>query len=67
MKSNTCCFFGHRTINETDELKAKLYKTIDSLVVNENVDTNYLISIENSGIILKQTAKQQVARLCIFR
>jgi len=37
---NTCCFFGHRTINETEELKAKLYKTIESLVVNENVDTN---------------------------
>ena len=36
---NTCCFFGHRTINETEELKAKLYKTIESLVVNENVDT----------------------------
>ena len=39
MKENTCCFFGHRTINETEELKAKLYKTIESLVVNENVDT----------------------------
>lgn len=36
---NTCCFFGHRTINETEELKAKLYKTIENLVVNENVDT----------------------------
>lgn len=39
MKENTCCFFGHRTINETEELKAKLYKTIESLIVNENVDT----------------------------
>ena len=36
---NTCCFFGHRTINETEKLKVKLYKTIESLVVNENVDT----------------------------
>ena len=36
---NTCCFFGHRTINETEELKAKLYKTIENLIVNENVDT----------------------------
>lgn len=35
----TCCFFGHRKINETEELKGKLYKTIESLVVNENVDT----------------------------
>lgn len=36
---NTCCFFGHRTINETEELKVKLYKTIENLIVNENVDT----------------------------
>ncbi len=35
----TCCFIGHRTINETEKLKVKLYKTIESLVVNENVDT----------------------------
>ena len=35
----TCCFIGHRTINETEELKGKLYKTIENLVVNENVDT----------------------------
>ena len=39
MKENTCCFFGYRTINETEELKAKLYKTIENLIVNENVDT----------------------------
>ncbi len=39
MVEYTCCFFGHRTINETEELKAKLYKTIESLIVNENVDT----------------------------
>lgn len=39
MVEYTCCFFGHRTINETEELKTKLYKTIESLIVNENVDT----------------------------
>ena len=39
MKENTCCFFGHRKINETEELKAKLYKTIENLIVNDNVDT----------------------------
>ena len=39
MEENTCCFFGHRKINETEKLKVKLYKTIESLVVNENVDT----------------------------
>ena len=24
MKDKTCCFFGHRKINETEELKSKL-------------------------------------------
>ena len=36
---NTCCFFGNRTINETEELKGKLYKTIENLIVSDNVDT----------------------------
>ena len=35
----TCCFFGHRTINETEELKVELHKTIEDLIVNENVNT----------------------------
>lgn len=39
MKENTCCFFGHKTINESEELKSRLYKTIERLIVNENVDT----------------------------
>ena len=39
MVEYTCCFFGHKTINETEELKAKIYKSIERLVVNENVDT----------------------------
>ena len=39
MESKTCCFFGHRTINETAELKSKLYKIIEKLIVDENVDT----------------------------
>ena len=39
MKNNTCCFFGHRTINETEELKLKLNEIIEKLIVEENVDT----------------------------
>ena len=39
MKENTCCFFGHRTINETEELKSKLIEIIEKLIVDENVDT----------------------------
>ena len=36
---NTCCFFGHRTINETEELKSKLIETIEKLIVEKQVDT----------------------------
>ena len=39
MKERTCCFFGHRTINETEELKSKLIKIIEQLIVDEKVDT----------------------------
>jgi len=36
---NTACFFGHRTINETSELKSKLVEIIEKLIVDEKVDT----------------------------
>ena len=39
MKEKTCCFFGHRTINETEELKSKLVKIIEKQIVDEKVDT----------------------------
>lgn len=39
IKTNTCCFFGHRTINETEQLKNKLYEIIEMLIIYENVDT----------------------------
>ncbi|MBQ8550329.1 MAG: DUF1273 family protein [Clostridia bacterium] len=39
MKNSTCCFFGHRTINETEELKLKLYEIIEKLIVENSVDT----------------------------
>ena len=38
-KEHTCCFFGHREINETEELKNNLYKVIEDLIVIESVDT----------------------------
>lgn len=34
MKDKTCCFFGHRTINETEELKSKLVEIIEKLIVD---------------------------------
>ena len=39
MIKNTCCFFGHRTIQETEELKSKLIEIIEKLIVEENVNT----------------------------
>ncbi len=39
MKDKTCCFFGHRTINETEELKERLTEIIEKLIVKEKVDT----------------------------
>ena len=35
----TCCFFGHRTINETEELKERLCEIIEKLIMEEKVDT----------------------------
>lgn len=34
-----CCFFGHRKINKTDELKERLTRIIENLIVNEKVET----------------------------
>ena len=39
MKEKTCCFFGYRKINETEELKSKLKEIIEKLIVDEKVDT----------------------------
>ena len=39
LKSCTCCFFGHRKIDEMAELKNKLYEIIENLIVNERIDT----------------------------
>lgn len=39
MIDKTCCFFGHRKINETEELNSKLMEIIEKLIVDEKVDT----------------------------
>jgi len=39
MIEKTCCFFGHRRINETEELKSKLSREIEKLIVEKQVDT----------------------------
>ena len=37
VKNSTCCFVGHRTINETKELKNHLYNEIEALITEKNV------------------------------
>ena len=39
MKFTTCCFFGHRTINVTEELKKNLIEIIENLILENRVDT----------------------------
>ena len=39
MKTKTCCFIGHREINETETLRGSLRATIENLITEENVDT----------------------------
>ena len=39
MWENTCCFLGHRTIKETEELKERLYEIVERLIVEKSVDT----------------------------
>lgn len=39
MLKNTACIFGHREINETEELKAEVHKTVEKLIIDEGIDT----------------------------
>lgn len=39
MKERTCCFIGHRKIEDTLELRTELYEIIEKLIVDENIDT----------------------------
>ena len=39
MKNQACCFIGHRKINETEDLKIRLWNLIEDLIINKNVNT----------------------------
>ena len=39
METKVCCFIGHRTIDETEELVARLSALIEDLITKENTDT----------------------------
>lgn len=38
-KSQCCCFFGHRKIDNTEILKNTVYTVVEDLIINGNVDT----------------------------
>jgi uncharacterized phage-like protein YoqJ len=58
MKLNTCCFIGHRIINETEELKLKLYEIIEKLIVDENVDTFLFGSKSRFNCLCQETVTE---------
>ena len=39
MQENTCCFVGHRSIYDNEDLRVKLTEIIERLITEENVDT----------------------------
>ena len=39
MCKNVCCFFGHRKIIETEELKSNLKEIIEKMIIENRVDT----------------------------
>ena len=39
MKNSTCCFFGHREIDEREELREWVKNTVEMLIIEEGVDT----------------------------
>lgn len=39
MIAKTCCFIGHRTIVETEALKARLYTCVEKMITELGIDT----------------------------
>ena len=39
MENLVCCFIGHRKINETEDLKIRLWDLTENLIINKNVTT----------------------------
>jgi len=56
MNDNTCCFFGHREITDTLELRRRITDTIESLIVDKNIDTFLFGSRKNKKEIIVFTA-----------
>lgn len=55
MESKTCCFFGHRDINETQKLKTWLVNTIEQLITQNGIDTFLFGSRSRFDLICLET------------
>ena len=40
-ENKICCFFGHRKINNSENLKTKVYEAVENLILNHGVKTFY--------------------------
>ncbi len=57
-RDKSCCFIGHRKIEETLELKATLIDAITDLITNKNVDTFFLGSKSQFNDLCKEILKE---------
>lgn len=53
----SCCFFGHRKIEHTEELKKQIYENTEKLILNENVDTFYFGSRSEFNSLCREIMK----------
>ncbi|MBQ3075919.1 MAG: hypothetical protein IJC26_07605 [Clostridia bacterium] len=58
MMKNTCCFFGHRNITETEEVKAKLNAIVEKLIVERQVDTFLFGSKSSFNSLCRETVNK---------
>lgn len=57
-KNRSCCFIGHRKIEETTELKNNLIKIIEDLILTKNVDTFLLGSKSQFNDLCKKALNE---------
>ncbi len=50
----TCCFFGHRKINATLELREKVYSVIEKLIIEDKISVFLFGSKSESNPTVRQ-------------
>ncbi len=54
-EKKTCCFFGHRKIEDTENLQERLYKIVEDLIIYNNVDIFLFGSRSNFDSLCRKT------------